>query len=522
MIHFQNPERLYFLAALVPLGIASVFRYGGLKRLLRFFPPSRRAPAEKLRFRYAVSAVFFLLFLGCLIIALAEPQWGSRLVNESRRDAELVFALDVSLSMDVRDAGPPDAPVSRLEQGAALARNLAAALPGTRFGIAIGKGSGILALPLTDDSDAALSFLGGISSSLISGSGTNLESLIDAAAGAFSDAFPSRRQILLLSDGEALSGSFSAAVERALEANITISAVGLGTVEGGSPPGMESGGIVSRLQPEALRSAAGRAKGLYLDGNGDLVLARLVEYFSESPAGNLPVGATSRREPQDQWHIFVLAALAALGIAGAAGKEWQGAKPVLVSLAALFLLGSCSQARGKLLLMEGSFFNARNHYAEAIAAYLNAQAFNETTPYAEYGLGCVYLAMNEDAAALKRFSAAEEALSRLKSGKHTELMYRIRYNSGIIHFQNGDFEAAADRFRRALDVGGGKIEAKRNLELSLLSMQAGKQNAAAPTVEGENTGGGHEVLFDYLRRKEQERWKSREWAGTVDTPGLDY
>jgi Ca-activated chloride channel family protein len=171
--------------------------------------------------------------------------------------------------------------------------------------------------------------------------------------------------------------------------------------------------------------------------------------------------------------------------------------------------------------MEGSFFSARRLYAEAIAAYTEALSYGEAAPYAEYGLGTVYLALEEGAAALGRFAAAEEALAAFPRDQHRELRYRIHYNAGIIRFQRGDFTEAAGEFRKALEADSGRIGAKRNLELSLLSASRPENTGAAP-LEAGGSGGGAEALFDYIRQKERDQWKSREWAEDASPAGPDY
>ncbi|MFP3043842.1 tetratricopeptide repeat protein [Treponema primitia] len=199
-------------------------------------------------------------------------------------------------------------------------------------------------------------------------------------------------------------------------------------------------------------------------------------------------------------------------------------------LALLFLLGtSCSgvsfgsRISGKLMLLRGNFFNAQSMYTEAILAYLEALEFAETAPYAEYGLGLVYLSLDEGVAALQHFAAAEEGLTDLMREDHRELIYRIYYNRGVVRFHAGDFAAAVDQFRTALETDGSRIEAKRNLELSLLSLS--HQNSGASSTLSLNLQEqqkGPQVLFDYIRRKEQDLWKSREWSADTDSAGPDY
>jgi Ca-activated chloride channel family protein len=175
------------------------------------------------------------------------------------------------------------------------------------------------------------------------------------------------------------------------------------------------------------------------------------------------------------------------------------------------------------MLLRGNFFNTQGMYTEAILAYLEALEFPETAPYAEYGLGSVYLSLDEGAAALQHFTAAEEKLTALLREDHRELIYRIYYNRGVVRFHAGDFSAAADQFRTALETDGSRIEAKRNLELSLLSMARQSSLAASSvSLNLQEQQKGPQVLFDYIRRKEQDQWKSREWAEDTDFAGPDY
>jgi Ca-activated chloride channel family protein len=195
-----------------------------------------------------------------------------------------------------------------------------------------------------------------------------------------------------------------------------------------------------------------------------------------------------------------------------------------VLIAALLPSVSCSRgAAEKLMLLRGNFLSARGMYTEAILAYLEALEYDETAAYAEYGLGSACLALDEEAAALERFAAAEERLAGMPREDHRELIYRINYNRGVVRFHAGDFAAAADEFRAALETDGSRIEAKRNLELSLLAM-AGQSSggASALGLNIQEDQGGSKALFDYIRRKEQDQWKSREWSGEADFTGPDY
>ncbi|MDR0622897.1 MAG: VWA domain-containing protein [Treponema sp.] len=519
-LSFTAPWALAGFVLFIPLAVFGLLRYGALKDRFRAAGLGGRASLGR---RYMYSGVFFGLFLACLIIALAGPQWGSRIVMEYRRGLDVVFALDLSRSMDIRDVpgtGKTPGTGTRLERGLRIARDAAAASGGVRFAAALGKGKGLLAVPLTGDTGTILGFLEGLSESSLTGGGTNLEALVDAASSAFTVPFPSRRLIVLVSDGEALSGSLKGALERLREAGIAVTALGLGSDEGAPVPGDTdeagaAGQIISRRQADVLQYAAGRTGGIYIDGNNGEAAALLAEHFrSLAPESGVRSG---RREPKPRWDLFVIAAMLAFGASKLCMMKGRGKA---LSVILLILFCSCSRVTGKLLMVEGNFFVSRGMYTEAASSYLRALEHDEAAPYAEYGLGSVYFSLDEGKVALERYGASEKLLETVSLDEHRELRYRIPYNAGLVFFGEGDYAAAAAAFRAALEIDGRRIDAKRNLELSLLSL-AREQAGAGRTGTDRTPGEAEAVLFDYLRRKEQNQWRSREWI-EEDTPGPDY
>jgi Ca-activated chloride channel family protein len=519
-LSFTAPWALWGFVLFIPLIIFWILRYRALKRRFLAAGLGGLSPGR----RYVYSGIFFGLFLACLIIALAGPQWGSRIVVEYRRGLDVVFALDVSRSMDTRDVfaggnSPGAGTVSRLERGLQIVHAAASGSGGVRFAAALGKGRGLLAVPLTGDTGTILRFFEGLSGSSLTGRGTNLEALVDAAASAIAAPFPSRRLIVLVSDGEALSGSLRGALERAREEGISVTALGLGSDEGAPVPGAsdEAGtaGIISLRQAGALRYAAERTGGIYIDGNGGDAAALLAEHFrSLAPETGVPGG---RREPKPRWELFIIAAMLAFG---ASKLCMMKGRFTALSLTLLILFCSCSRVSGKLLVMEGNFFASRGMYTDAASSYLRALEHEEAAPYAEYGLGAVYFSLDEGKAALERYGASEKLLAPFPAGEHRELRYRIPYNAGLVLFGEGEYAGAAAAFRTALEIDGGRIDAKRNLELSLLSL-AREKNGAEQKGKNRNPDDAEAAVFDYLRLKEQNQWKSREWI-EEDTGGPDY
>lgn len=314
-ITFDYPWVLWSFAVFIPLVIGDYISARGRK--------IQKSLPKNLRFQLFASQAFFRIFLACVIIALAGPHWGmgqTVLPNAYYRTVDTVIALDVSRSMDIRDgpvkngdtggelAGLLPAGSSRLERGLSIIREAVAAAPGMRFGMAISRNRGIVTVPLTWDSDTVLTFLDAADSSL-TGRGTNLESLLDAAAGAFQPAYPSTRVILLVSDGEALTGTLKAALARCKREGIIVSAIAVGSDEGGV---LDDGKTISYRDSRAMRMAAGQTGGIYIDGNREDASKILSGHLHSLAPGSEARGGKTERKAR--WLIFIISAIISFGV----------------------------------------------------------------------------------------------------------------------------------------------------------------------------------------------------------------
>ena len=538
---FDTPQFLFLLILLVPLFFVMLLRRKKRREGVIFLSSNVRAEEREalrteLNLRIILSDLFFLFFAALIILSLSGPRWGVEIKAEERRGLDLVLAFDISRSMNVRDCPPLQGRTndsSRLERALSIARDLCFRLGEVRLGVAAGKGTGVLMVPLTFDSEAVLSILDSLDDSFLSGTGTNLESLIDASGGAFRKNMNGHRGILLFSDGEILSGSLDIALDRLRSDEIILSAIGLGSDGGGPVPvnpgpsapagillGQDGSPLISSLQEEFLRNAVRKSGGIYVDAGRNDAVSLLADYYRSFSMDSI----TGRREAIPRWQFFVISGLVCFGFSRLLGYRRKKMSRISVLLCLISFLGSsCSKIQGNLFIMEGNFYNSRHRYNEAINSYLKARNFENALPYAEYGLGSVYSSMEEKEAALDRYADAEKNLELLKAGEHPELRYRLKYNTGIIYFEQGDFSQAALSFRKALELDSGRLEAKQNLELSLLALSRPNQSepqSSAP--ETEQSGDASPALYDYIRLKEQEQWKSREWTGESGSDSPDY
>jgi Ca-activated chloride channel family protein len=179
----------------------------------------------------------------------------------------------------------------------------------------------------------------------------------------------------------------------------------------------------------------------------------------------------------------------------------------------------CSDIPGKLLIMEANSHSSRGMYNEAMAPYMKALEYTESEPYGEYGLGLIYFAVGENRAALDRLINAQILSETVSEPVNRELRYRIHYNTGVVLFSEGDFSGAASSFREALKINGSKVDAKRNLELSLKSLARENMSGGGNnTIEDESKA----AFFGYIRQRELNRWRSREWPQEDESSEPDY
>ncbi|MDR2490766.1 MAG: hypothetical protein LBD20_05130 [Spirochaetaceae bacterium] len=302
----------------------------------------------------------------------------------------------------------------------------------------------------------------------------------------------------------------------------------------------------SGLDPDVYKTAAWTLCAAFSAVSGAAVLFRLGAYIPYGSAGRGWLALAAVFMGFKKPHLSAVSALlfALASVLSAAGQKASvvpqalfPAFPYITALifyvlschlrrvrfvwvmAALILvcgLCSCTDIAGKIHIAKGSVFYSQGDYERSAGNFMNAFTHKDAAPYAAYSLGAAYLAMDEGETALKHFGEAERLAENQKSNR--ELLYRLRYNSGIVRFQQEDYQGAANFFRYALLAKPHSLEAKRNLELSLLSVQ---RQAGTADVQSSRMGGIREnkndarsgVLLDFMRRRETEMWKSIEWSG---------
>ena len=213
--------------------------------------------------------VFSVIFL---VVAIARPFWGYRILPFSGSGRDVLVVLDVSKSMLAEDIKP-----SRLSHAKLLLKNLMKKTPEDRYGIIAFAGSAFLECPLTIDRTSLFGILDEVDTSSIPVGGTNIEKALDTAMESFRAAEGGYKAIVLVTDGDELQGNSDAVIGKLKDLKVPLFAVGIGNPK---KPGLiqirdkkgkktflrDSNGklVKSKLNEPALKKLAKATDGIYL------------------------------------------------------------------------------------------------------------------------------------------------------------------------------------------------------------------------------------------------------------------
>ncbi len=265
---------LFILPILVLIFLYNLYWKRKKQRLFGDLELIKKLSPEKSVFKPVLKLIVFLLALTCIIIALVNPKIGTKSETIKREGIDIVFAVDVSKSMLCEDIAP-----SRLEKSKQIVSQIISQLGSDRIGIIAYAGSAFPVLPITTDYSVAKMFLQSMNPSIVSSQGTSLDDAIKLSTTYFDKKDKTKKLLIMISDGEDHSEGAESAAEEANNAGIKIITIGIGTEKGGPIP-LKVNGVVSsfqrdnnnevvvtKLNPESLKSIAKATKGGYLNGN---------------------------------------------------------------------------------------------------------------------------------------------------------------------------------------------------------------------------------------------------------------
>ncbi len=225
-------------------------------------------------FKPALKFGILMISLAGLVLALVNPKIGTKMETITREGVDIVFAIDVSKSMEAEDIAP-----NRLEKSKQLVTQILNNLGSDRVGIIAYAGSAFPQLPITTDYSSARMFLQAMNTDMVSSQGTAINEAIELAKTYFNENDPTSKVLIIISDGEDHTGEVGTTAKELASQGIRIMTIGVGTEQGGPIP-VKRGGItqtykkdmngetvITRMNEETLIEIAAAANGEYIRGN---------------------------------------------------------------------------------------------------------------------------------------------------------------------------------------------------------------------------------------------------------------
>jgi len=291
MFRFENIEYLYALSAIPIFALVYIIsRILRIQKLKLLADPEliNRLTPDVSSFKPIYKFVLLMLAFSFGVIALANPQIGTKMEEIKRGGIELIIALDVSNSMKSEDIKP-----NRLERAKQSILKLVDNLISDKIGIVVFAGDAFLQLPLTTDYSAAKLMVSTIETEMIATQGTAIGHAINLGASAFTKESDINKAMIIITDGENHEDDALKAAKEARELGIIIHTIGMGSLQGGPIPLYQNGRevgyvkdkegntVVTKLNASVLQQIAMEADGRFIrSSSADPDLKALLEDIS--------------------------------------------------------------------------------------------------------------------------------------------------------------------------------------------------------------------------------------------------
>ncbi len=318
-LRFANPEYLYALI-LIPIFILIYWitqRYVNKSlndfasvTLQKVLVPFRSGVKTLMKFLVVLSA------FSLTVVALANPQIGSKIEEVKQVGIDVFITLDLSLSMTAEDIKP-----SRLEKAKFEISKLIRRLRGDRIGLIVFSGEAYIQFPLTTDYAAANLFLNAVDVNTVPQAGTAIGPAIKLAIDSFKEDEETKKAIVVITDGEDHEGDLESIVGEAVDKDIAIYAIGLGSREGEPIPVFDARGnrvgykkdrtgqtVLTKLDEATLQIITEQGNGKYYRGtNTEDELDKI--YTDLAKIEKTEFGATRITEYEDRFYYFLAPAI---------------------------------------------------------------------------------------------------------------------------------------------------------------------------------------------------------------------
>jgi len=314
-MYILEEEKFFWLLLIIP---ALIVLFSGLliwrkSKQNQFASPEmlEQLTPDKSKFKSWLKFSILLLAFALLVFALVNPKIGTKMETVTREGVDIVFAIDVSKSMEAEDVAP-----NRLEKSKQLVTQIINNLASDRVGIIAYAGSAFPQLPITTDYASAKMFLQAMNTDMVSSQGTAIKDAIELSTTYFNEEDQTSKVLFIISDGEYHEGDIGNVAQEAADKGIRIFTIGVGSLKGGPIPIKRNGVIqtykkdqngeivITKLNEETLKDIAGDADGEYIQGNVTKdVLEKVTENLQNMDKTEFEAKQFADYQSQFQWFL---------------------------------------------------------------------------------------------------------------------------------------------------------------------------------------------------------------------------
>ena len=525
MIHFEHIEFLWLLLVVAACGLIWGYAEWRNRRKLESWADRQmfgRLIPDRSGWRPAVKMALTLTGFALLVVALANPQMGTKIEKGKRAGSDVAICLDVSNSMMAEDIQP-----NRLERSKRVVTNIMNTLAGDRISLVVFAGASYIQMPLTNDYGAAKLFLDQVSCDMIASQGTAIGDAIEKAMQTFGYGDADQewvknkgRAIIVISDGENHEDDAVDAARRAAREGVRICTIGMGLPDGAPIPEYdprgrknsykrERGGsiIMTKLNEDMMRQIASAGNGVYVHaGNAGSSLSEIGKVIEGLEKEDYGEAVFSAYESRYQYPLAaaILCLLAEVMIFERRNRKWS-----LTSLTGTAVLLLCimptdaSAQANRKLLREGNRNYKTEKYDQAELNYRRALEADTTDFRGQYNLAAsLYRQEKYDEAAMHYAQAL--AAPDIDDSRRAKALHNVgnsMVKAGLQNEQQGMqyFQQAVKAYQDALKLDPKNDDTRYNLAYARRLLQQAQQQ------QQQQGGGSDQQNQDQQQNQQQQQ-----------------
>ena len=476
-MNIVNPKLLFLLIILLPLiGLVIIAQKRYKKRFSKFADSGFRDFYFKdwSFFYLRLKSVLLIISAAFIILALVRPQWDRETQDIKRSGLDIALCIDVSKSMDATDITP-----SRLQRAKDQIAAFIEEQKGDRIALIPFAGTAAIQCPLTDDYEAAGMLLNSLNTNSVPVWGTDIGKALSTAGTVF-DKNTKTKIVVMISDGEDLSGEAIKAAKDLSRLGIIVYVMGVGTPGGAvvklpSEEGFEGvtqNEITSKLDTATMEKIAAATGGMFymITPTQDEIQA-ILKHIAMLEKSKL----SSRRMSlyKEQFQIFAMMALLLLLVETLLStkvsktiKKKSSKAAVTTGLMLMFLLLPVFNLNAITFPWTRAMTNSKGNAQYKKKAYPKAEqtfgrnALNNPKDHVlQYNYGNSLYQQ-------KKSKEATDAWQKATGSKNPKLQSKAWHNLGNQQYQAKNYQDALQSYRKAVLADDKNKPAKANYDLA--------------------------------------------------------